>query len=193
MGTRRSRIAVSIANHLTLSRIFLAFLFMYFLFKGSFAYRCLALLIFLVASATDLYDGKLARRKKEVSDFGKLMDPIADKILILSAFLAFIELQLVPAWMVMLILFRELLITGLRLLALSKGKILVAARGGKHKTVTQMVCILWILGVLLLKEKVPQIPFLNESVFWVMGVAVVITVNSGALFLFRNRTLFYAK
>ena len=103
---------MTIANQLTLSRILLTFFFMSFLFKESFLYRCLALFIFLIASLTDLYDGRIARRREEVSDFGKLMDPIADKILILSALLAFVELQLVPAWMVILILTREFLITG---------------------------------------------------------------------------------
>jgi len=184
---------VTVANLLTLSRVLLTFLFMLFLFKGHFASRCLALFVFLIATMTDLYDGKIARRKGEVSDFGKLMDPLADKILILSAFLAFVQLQLVPAWMVILILARELLITGMRLLALSKGVVLAAGRGGKHKTVTQMVAILWILVVLLMKEKVPLAPYWNDSIFFVMVFAVFVTVSSGILYLYRNRSLFYAK
>lgn len=184
---------MKLANCLTLSRILLTFLFMVFLFKEGVVYRTLALLTFLVASVTDFYDGEIARRKKEISDFGKLMDPIADKILVLSAFLAFVQLQLVPAWMVVLILARELLITGVRLLALSKGVVLSATRGGKHKTATQMVAVLWILFVLLLREKNPSSPFLNDSIFFVMLFACWVTVSSGLLHLFRNRSLFHAK
>lgn len=182
---------MTIANQLTLARILLTFLFMFFLFKGSFLYRCLALLIFCVASLTDLYDGRIARKREEVSDFGKLLDPIADKILILSAFLAFVELQLVPAWMTMLILTRELLITGVRLFAFSNGKVLAAGRGGKHKTVTQTVAVIWILTVLLMKDKAPSLPFVTASIFFVMLFTVWVTVSSGILYLFRNRSLFY--
>ena len=183
---------MKLANCLTLSRILLTFLFMVFFFKEGIVYRTLALLTFCVASATDFYDGEIARRKKEISDFGKLMDPIADKILVLSAFLAFVQLQLVPAWMVVLILARELLITGVRLLALSKGAVLSATRGGKHKTATQMMTVLWILLVLLVKEKNPSNPFLNNSIFFVMLFACWVTVSSGLLYLLRNRSLFYA-
>ena len=184
---------MTLANQLTLARILLTFLFMLFLFKGHFLFRCLALFVFLVASLTDLYDGKIARSRKQVSDFGKLMDPVADKILILSALLAFVELQLVPAWMVILILTRELLITGVRVFALSNGKILAVGRGGKHKTATQMAAVVWVLIVLLLKEKAPFVPFLNDSIFFVMLFTVWVTVSSGILYLFRNRALFYAK
>lgn len=184
---------MKLSNGLTLSRILLAFLFMIFLFKGGLLYRSLALLTFLIASVTDFYDGKIARHKREVSDFGKLMDPIADKILILSAFLAFVQLQLVPAWMVILILTRELMVTGVRLLALSKGVVLEAARGGKHKTATQMVAVLWILGILLFREKTPSIPFFDDSIFFVAFFTVWVTLSSGLLYLFRNRSLFYAK
>ena len=184
---------MTIANQLTLARILLTFLFMVLLFRGHFLSQCLALAVFLVASLTDLYDGKVARKRGQVSDFGKLMDPIADKILILSAFLAFVELRLVPAWMVMLMLTRELLITGVRLFALSNGKVLAAGRGGKHKTVTQTLAVIWVLLVFLARKKAPFIPFLNDSVFFVMLFTVWVTVSSGLLYLFRNRSLFYVK
>ncbi len=184
---------MTLANKITLSRIGLTFLFMFFLFKEGFVFRFLALLVFLIASLTDFYDGEIARRRRQVSDFGKLMDPIADKILILSAFIAFVELRLVPAWMVILILSRELLITGVRLLAFSKGIVLAAGRGGKHKTMTQILSVFWILIVLLFKEKNPAVPFLDASVFYVMLFAVWVTVSSGILYLFRNRPVFYAK
>ncbi len=178
------------ANVLTLSRIALTFLFMFFLFKGDFGYRFLALFTFLVASLTDFYDGRIARRRNEVTDFGRLMDPIADKILILSAFLAFVELDLVPAWMVILIVVREFLITGIRLLAFSKGKVLGAERRGKHKTATQMTAVLWILSVLLIQERGVH-SFFEASVFWVMLTTALVTVGSGIRYLVRNRDLWY--
>ena len=184
---------MTFASQLTLSRILLTFLFMFFLFKETFIFRSLALLTFLIASLTDWVDGRMARRMHAVSDFGKLMDPIADKILILAAFLAFVELQLVPAWMVILVFTRELLITGVRLFAYSNGKVLAAGRGGKHKTATQMIAAIWILTALLLKEKAPGLPFLKDSIFWAMFFAVGVTLSSGILYLFRNRSLFYAK
>jgi len=164
---------------------------MFFLFQGAFFYRLLAFFCFLLASLTDIYDGKIARERKEVSDFGKLMDPIADKLLVLAAFLAFVELQLVPAWMVILILIRELLVTGARFLALSKGVVLAASRGGKHKTLTQVLAVLWILFVLLVTEKTPQALFLYKSIFFVMLFTAIVTVSSGILYLFKNRSLFY--
>ena len=184
---------MTVANQLTLARIILTFLFMFFLFKETLLFRALAILIFLIASLTDLYDGKIARQREEVSDFGKLMDPIADKILVLSAFLAFVEMRLVPAWMVMLILMRELLVMGLRLFAFSNGKVLAAGRGGKHKTVTQMFAILWILTVLLFMQKDPSLSFLKQSIFPVMLFTVWVTMSSSVLYLFRNRELFDAK
>ena len=185
---------MTVANRLTLFRILLSFVFMSFLFHRGLAFRLSALFLFLIASLTDLYDGRLARRKHQISNFGKLMDPIADKILVLSAFIAFVQLGLIPAWMVVLVLSRELLITGVRLLVLTQGRVLEAAVVGKHKTVTQMGGIVWVLTVLVLRE-LPVLEgawfykFLDPSIFWVMFVTVWVTVASGLLYLWRHRLL----
>ena len=157
------------------------------LFREGLLFRGLALCLFLIATLTDLYDGKLARLRNQVSNFGKLMDPIADKILVIAALIAFVELGLIPAWMVVLVLSREILITGVRLLAFSQGHILKAGRGGKHKTVTQMVGIFWVLVVLVFRELPIQSTPLDHSIFWVMLVVVWITVSSGLLYLWRYR------
>src|SRR5439155_2286417 len=103
------------------------------------------LLLFVIATITDYWDGKIARRDKLITNFGILMDPLADKILICSAFIAFVELRLIPAWMVVIIVARELGITGLRLLAASKQVVLAAERYGKHKTISQIAAVIALL------------------------------------------------
>ncbi len=188
---------MNFANKLTLSRIGLAFIFMLFLFlHWPYAKLC-ALFIFLAASFTDYYDGKIAKKRNQVTDFGKLMDPIADKILVLAAFLAFVELKIIPAWMVVIIIFRELIITGMRLTLLSKKKVVPAKKAGKHKTVSQMSSIFVILIYLTIKQ-------LGESIFkfawWdanvdynihlaiyvMMLMTVVLTLTSGISYLKDN-------
>ena len=189
---------MTLANRLTLLRILLTFLFMFFLLRSGFAFRILALCLFLIASLTDLYDGRLARFKDEVTPFGKLMDPIADKILVIAAFAAFVQLGLIPAWMLVLVLSRELLITGIRLFALTQGQVLQASRGGKHKTATQMGAIFWVLVVLVIQglpasiiteQNIWMFQFFNGSIFWIISAAVWVTVGSGLLYLWRHRSL----
>jgi len=189
---------MTLSNALTVIRIFLSFLFLWFLFREGLFSRLAALVFFLVASLTDFYDGQLARLKQQVSSFGALLDPIADKILVLSALIGFVQMGLIPAWMVVLVLTRELVMTGVRLLALTQGKLLPAASIGKHKTATQMGGILWVLSILVLrelpKEWIPQAwapaaVLLKGSVYWVMFGVVWVTVSSGLLYLWRNRFL----
>ena len=133
-------------NMLTVSRIALSAAFLIFLFSPSVTAKVLAFVIFFAACITDFLDGYIAKRYHQVTDFGKLMDPVADKILVLSAFLAFVQMQIIPVWVTLVIIFREVLITGLRILALSKGEVIAASGAGKHKTVSQLVTI----GVILL-------------------------------------------
>ena len=106
---------MNLPNKITLSRIGLAFVFMFFLLSPGIMAKYLALLTFAIASLTDFLDGYLARKRNLENDFGRLMDPIADKILILVAFLAFVEMKVIPGWMVVIVIFRELIITGLNL------------------------------------------------------------------------------
>lgn len=134
-------------NLLTLSRFGMAGLLIIFLnatFPGA---AVLSLVVFVLAALTDALDGHLARNVYGCTDFGKLMDPLADKVLTAAAFIGFVELGVMPAWMVTLILAREFMVTGLRLLAADKGIVLAAGIWGKHKTIWQMV---YIIAVLLL-------------------------------------------
>jgi CDP-diacylglycerol--glycerol-3-phosphate 3-phosphatidyltransferase len=160
------------------------------LFIHGLAAKIATLIIFSIASFTDWVDGYLARKYNEVSAFGKFMDPIADKILVLSAFFAFIELKLVPAWMVVIIVLRESVVTGLRLLALTKNIILPAQEGGKQKTASQMIAIFIILISLILNEAGMQFP--SEAIYILMLITTALTLISGSSFLYRNRAILMA-
>ncbi|MCM8781416.1 MAG: CDP-diacylglycerol--glycerol-3-phosphate 3-phosphatidyltransferase, partial [Candidatus Omnitrophica bacterium] len=152
---------------------------------------------FLFAALSDFLDGHIAHRKNMVTDFGKLMDPIADKILVLSAFVTFVQMQLVKDWMVMTIIFREILITSLRLFALNKGKVLSASRAGKHKTFSQMVVIFCILGFIVLKETMLSFfywnpsweDFFRQGIYFLMLFTVFFTIYSGLSYLWENRRI----
>ncbi|MFH1996424.1 MAG: CDP-diacylglycerol--glycerol-3-phosphate 3-phosphatidyltransferase [Candidatus Omnitrophota bacterium] len=190
---------MNLPNKLTVSRIFLSFLFLFFLFSRGVIFKVLALATFLLASGTDLLDGYLAKKNNMLTDFGKLMDPVADKVLTLSAILGFVEMGLIPAWTAVIIVFRELLITGLRLLALSKKRVLAAEIGGKHKMVSQVAAIVCVLSFLVVKEagvKVfkywnPHAEILyRNTIFAMMLITVVLTIISGTSYLIRNRDLY---
>lgn len=186
---------MNLANRLTMSRILLTFVFMFFLFCQGLMFKALSLIVFCLAALSDLFDGMIAQRRNMVTDFGRLMDPIADKILVLAAFAAFVQLQLIDAWMFMIIVSREIVITSLRLFALNKGKVLSAARAGKHKTVLQMLVIFSILGFILVKEIVLKYYTWNPSwesifrqgIFYLMLLTVGLTLYSGLSYLWENR------
>lgn len=190
---------MNLPNKLTILRIILTFVFMIFVFSDELIYKVIALIIFAIASLTDFYDGYIARRDNLVTNFGKIMDPIADKLLALGAFLAFVQLQIVSAWMVVLIISREIIITGLRLFAMTKGKFLAAEKGGKHKTVSQMVAIFLILGYLIFKATMLQFfswsdnfeLWCNLGIFILMVITVILTLISGLSYLWQNRKLIY--
>lgn len=128
-------------NQLTVLRIILAFISFYFLLQSSFAFRVAAFVIFTLAALTDLWDGWLARSGGMITNFGKILDPIADKILILGAMTCFYYLGLYPFWILIPIFFREILITLLRLYLLSKEVVIAAEKSGKIKVVTQIVSL----------------------------------------------------
>src|SRR5438067_5434752 len=136
---------MNLPNKLTISRFVLTALFLAAMFSRIPYHETVALLLFSAASLTDYFDGKIARRDKLITNFGILMDPLADKILVCSAFIAFVGRGWMPAWMVVIIVARELAITGLRLLAASKNVVLAAEGYGKHKTISQIVAIISIL------------------------------------------------
>lgn len=186
---------MNIANKLTMSRIVLTFVFMFFLFCHGLWAKIVALSIFIFAALSDFFDGRIAKKKNMVTDFGKLMDPIADKILVLAAFAVFVQMQLIEAWMFVIIVSREILITSLRLFALNKGKILSAAKAGKHKTVSQMAAIFAILGFIVLKESIITFSTWNpiwertfrQAIFVFMIFTVALTLYSGLSYLWDNR------
>src|ERR1700677_2131619 len=137
---------MNLPNKLTVSRFALTAAFLAAMFaEGLPAHETVALALFAMASLTDYFDGVIARRNKLITNFGILMDPLADKVLVCSTFIAFVELRWMAAWMVIIIVARELAITGLRLLAASKNQVLAAEGYGKHKTISQIVAILAIL------------------------------------------------
>ena len=186
---------MNLANRLTISRILLTFVFMFFLFCNGLWPKAISLVVFILAALSDYFDGMIAQRMNMVTDFGRLMDPIADKILVLAAFAAFVQLQLIDAWMFVIIVSREILITSMRLFALNKGKVLSAARAGKHKTVLQMVVIFTILGFILFKEVILKYYTWNpawekvfrQGIFFLMLVTVGLTLYSGLAYLWGNR------
>jgi CDP-diacylglycerol--glycerol-3-phosphate 3-phosphatidyltransferase len=188
---------MNLANRLTMSRILLTFVFMFFLFCQGLWAKAASLVIFSLAALSDLFDGLIAQRWNMVTDFGRLMDPIADKILVLAAFAAFVQMQLIDAWMFVIIVSREILITSLRLFALNKGKVLSAARAGKHKTASQMVVIFAILGFILLKEIVLKYSTWNpawekifrQGIFYLMVITLGLTLYSGLSYLWENRKI----
>lgn len=178
-------------NRLTLLRILLVPAFMFFLLWGGCPHNYLiAGLIFGLASLTDLVDGKLARKNNQVTDFGKFMDPIADKLLICGAFAAFLQLGLSNAWMLIIVLAREFLVTSLRLVVVANGGRVVAANmWGKAKTVSQMVAV---IAVMLMQELLylgwlpagfPAL-LVGDLLLW---VSVALTAVSGAVYLWQNR------
>ena len=186
---------MNIANRLTMLRIILTFVFMFFLFIPALWAKATALFIFIFAALSDFFDGRIAQKRNMVTDFGKLMDPIADKILVLAAFAAFVQIQLIDAWMFVIIVAREILITSLRLFALNKGKVLSAAKAGKHKTLSQMVVIFYILGFIVLKEAILAFStwnpawesFFRNSIYMMMLLTVGLTLYSGLSYLWENR------
>ncbi len=188
---------MNISNQLTIVRIIITFVFMLFLFSHGLIYKVLALLVFSLACLTDYLDGFFARKLKQISNFGIIMDPIADKILVLGAFISFVEMEIIPAWMVVIIIFRESLITGLRIFSLGRGKVLKAERAGKHKTMSQMVTIVVILLYLIFKESSLKLKIWSEpleakfSIFilTLMSLTVILTTISGLSYLWQNRNL----
>lgn len=141
---------MNLSNKLTFIRLVLAVPFIYFLQESNaegFVYRMIAFALFVVASLTDFFDGYLARKYNLVTDFGKLMDPLADKILVISALVLFVELRYIPAWMSIIVIAREFLISGIRMLAAAKGEVIPAGKLGKYKTTSQMIVILIMIVV----------------------------------------------
>ena len=184
-------------NKLTLFRIVLVPFFMATLLIDSIPYNYLiSLLIFLMASITDMLDGKIARKTGSITDFGKFADPLADKLLVMSTFICFIELGISNSVVAMVILARELIITSIRLIGASKNKVIAANRWGKVKTVSQIVTILVVLFSQYVLElfSTEPISFELSNIFSIINntlifITVALTVVSGIVYIYENRNL----
>ena len=165
------------ANKITVFRIIMIPVFLILAYTGHLIW---ALAAFIVASLSDMADGYIARHYNQITDFGKFMDPLADKMLVLSAMCYFIERGQMPGWVVAIVLFREFAVSGLRLIAVEQNRVIAAAWSGKIKTAVTMVC----LAVMLV---FPQVRAIN----WTGGVLILITtVYSGVEYFMKNIDVF---
>jgi CDP-diacylglycerol---glycerol-3-phosphate 3-phosphatidyltransferase len=192
---------MNLPNKLTISRFILTVAFLAVIFSETRFHETIALVLFCLASLTDYFDGKIAREQKLITNFGVLMDPLADKILVCSAFIAFVGIKRIAAWMVVIVVARELAITGLRLLAASRNVVLAAEGYGKHKTISQITAIIAVLVLMSYHDwgtfgravfgfglfGKPWVEWFTPFAVW---VSVILTFTSGGLYLWRNRNLY---
>ena len=184
------------ANRLTLGRLALTILFVAAL-NSSWQYgRTAALLIFLVAGVTDFIDGEIARRYGVITNFGKLMDPLVDKIMMAAAFISLVPLKVIPAWAATTVVARDFLITGLRLMASAKGQVLPAERLGKQKTSWQITTVIFFLALFSANE----LRYADDRATWwlrardeagpvLVWTMVALTVYSGLGYTWRHRDI----
>ena len=176
---------MNLPNKLTLIRICLIPVFVILMLSQVSNFFLISCVIFIIASITDFLDGKIARKYNLVTDFGKFMDPLADKLLVLSALICMIEYDLVAGWMVIIIVARELTVSILRAIAADNGKVIAASGGGKIKTTSQMIAI--ILLLIGANYSNSQIVFVGTIA---MYIATIFTLYSGIDYLYKNRELF---
>lgn len=189
---------MNLANKLTLLRIFLVPLFVIFMILDNNYYGVIiATIIFIIASITDKIDGYIARSRNQITNFGKFMDPLADKLLVTAALISLVQLSVIPAWAVIIILSREFAVTGLRTLAAAEGKVIAASNWGKLKTVFQMLAIV----LLLIVESMKAIPLVATTMMTttlsvalieyiplvIFYIAVIITIISGWDYFAKNK------
>ena len=171
---------MNLPNKLTILRVMMIpfFVFSLLVYDGTNQYlRYVAAVIFVIASLTDLLDGKIARKYNLVTNFGKFMDPLADKLLVCSALICMVELKQLPAWMVIVIISREFIISGFRLVASDKGVVIAASYWGKWKTTFQMI------GVVLLILNIEKLSVVTTIVIW---IALILTVISLIDYIVKN-------
>ena len=175
---------MNLPNKLTILRVILIPFFVAFLLDplalpGA---KWIALLIFIAASVTDALDGNIARKYNQVTNFGKFMDPLADKLLVCSALIAFVDMELMPTWIVMIIIAREFIISGFRLIASDNDVVIAASYWGKFKTTFQMVMVC--LMIVNLGAMFPWVRILTDIIMW---IALALTVISLVDYLVKNR------
>ena len=171
---------MNLPNKLTIFRVILIPFFVFFMMwpvAGDMS-KWIALAIFVIASLTDLLDGKIARKYNLITDFGKFMDPLADKMLVISAMICLVALGKIPAWIVVIIVCREFIISGFRLVAAEKGTVIAASYWGKFKTTFQMIM------VILMIADLPTLSILTQIFMW---IALLLTVISLVDYLAKNK------
>jgi CDP-diacylglycerol--glycerol-3-phosphate 3-phosphatidyltransferase len=173
--------SLNLPNQLTVIRVLLIPFFLFFLYISGGIFKFLPLLIFAGAALTDAIDGHIARRDGLVTDFGKFMDPLADKLLTLAAFIAFVEIGYLSAWVVVVIISREFLVSGFRTLAASKGVTIAANAWGKIKTVFQMILI-----IAVLMNYTGYFGFTGPLISPLTAVTLLLTITSGAVYIYDN-------
>ena len=174
---------MNLPNKLTTLRVIMIPFFVFFLLwqnGENRTFRMIALALFIIASLTDLLDGKIARKYNLVTNFGKFMDPLADKLLVCSALICLIELNVLPAWMVIIIISREFIISGFRLIASDNGVVIAASYWGKFKTTFQMV------SVVLLILDIPALAIVTTICVW---IALVLTIVSLVDYIYKNHKI----
>lgn len=199
---------LNLPNQLTLLRIAAVPILLAALLSERLWGHCAALLIFIAAAITDYWDGKIARERHLETNFGRIMDPLADKLLMATVFICFVQMDLAPAWMVVLIIGREFLITGLRTLAAAQGRVLAATASGKNKTISQIAAVILILTINavvgILQAWMPPweqtvrswgglgavlAGFARYAPYWAMFIVAVLSLQSGMDFMWKNRKL----
>lgn len=173
---------MNLANKITLARVFMIPIFVVVLISGLVASpvnRYIALIIFIIASLTDTLDGYIARSRNMVTNLGKFMDPLADKMLVISAMIALVQLGDLKAWIVIIIVAREFIVTGFRLIAASENIVIAASWWGKLKTISQMLMVIFLLA------NFKGAMFIAINNFLVV-LAIVFTVISGVDYIVKN-------
>ena len=172
------------ANKLTLLRVFLIPVFLVVMYWGFPGYRYVALAVYVVACLTDLLDGYIARHYNQVTDFGKFLDPLADKLLVTAAILCFVGWGQMSSVIALVIIAREFAVTGLRLIAVGQGRVIAAAKSGKIKTFSSIVALCVMMTDLTWVEIIPGVLKINDVAILVM---LVTTLWSGIEYFWKNR------
>ncbi len=186
---------MNLPNKLTVLRIILVPFFVFFLLTDFKFHSIVALVLFIVASITDTLDGKIARKRNLITDFGKFADPLADKILVISALICFVELGIVSSWLVIIVLFREFSVTSIRLVASAKGKVVAANIWGKAKTVSQMIAVILTIVLLacvdivaMFNGNVQSFALISTVVSSIsLWISTVLVIVSGIVYIVDNK------
>lgn len=194
-------------NRITMFRIILTGFFIPVLLRDTMFSAYAALFIFLLASISDFIDGYLARKYSLISNFGKVMDPLADKILVLSALICFVQLHIVPSWMVIVIISREFLVSGIRIMVAEEGEIIMASNWGKAKTVVEITAVSATLLLIAVNHTINYLGLSRQDMvikgepmteyvlitvipYVLMFIAAALSLISGLEYFFKNKRVF---